>query len=126
MCRSFASVVASVVVSSILLAGCVASRVAGDALGGGFTRTPEGRLDHRGADLGAVDFVSVSPSGAQALFERDGKLLLFATGPGNLRDVTPDPWSPPVAARWDEAAGVVEVDLEDGRPALRLELTRRE
>jgi hypothetical protein len=75
-----------------------------------------------GRRLGPVGFVSISPSGRFALYEGDGRLLLFDKGTGKTSDVTAPPVSVPKYARWDEVGAVVTVEYFEDRKADQVHL----
>jgi len=113
-----------------------AVRIAGEDLGGGFTRvrsplvavsspegqTPTDHLYYRRADLGAVDFVSVAPSGSHAIFARNGEIFLIASRTGKLGPVTDGEYSLPAHVGWHEREGFAEIVYAADRPSSRIEL----
>jgi len=122
--------------AAVLAQGACAVRIAGEDLGGGFTRvvepvetasSVEGRdaVEHlyfRRADLGPVEFVSVAPSGNYAIFVRGGNIFLIQSTTGKLGPVTEGGFSMPQSVRWNEAEEFAEIVYADGRPSSRVEL----
>ena len=70
--------------------------------------------------LGTVGQYSVSPSGRFALFEDNGRLLLFDRELGQTRQVTDGSFAIPKSFAWSESAGVVEVAYYEGHAPSRI------
>lgn len=66
-------------------------------------------LRYRGKLLGEVGYVSISPSGKYALFESDGELMVFSSGPRRFVQVTDGAFSVPGSVEWDEPNDVVVI-----------------
>ena len=102
--------------------------MAREDLGGGFTLgkgPPESSGKHlyfKGNDLGQVGYVSVSPSGEYAIFERDRDIFLIKSSSGNLNPVTDGEFSAPKQVRWSEDQGYAVVEYSTDRPNSRIPL----
>ena len=81
-----------------------------------------GFLEYRGQHLGEVGEVSISPSGRFALYEQDGKLLLFDAGNHSISDVTDGEFVVPDTITWREAEGFVIITYYDREQASRIDL----
>jgi hypothetical protein len=116
--------VRAIVLLAILLgagqASCVSRAVRRDS--GSDLRVVSDHLYLRHADLGQVGFVSISPSGERALFERNGDIYLIVARTGKLDPVTDGEFSMPEQVRWSEAEGFAEIDYQGGRPSSRIDL----
>lgn len=68
---------------------------------------------YRSLKLGTVGRYSVAPSGRYALFESNGKLLLFTAESKRLRNETTGRFYIPKTVEWRESAGEVVVTFYD-------------
>jgi hypothetical protein len=75
--------------------------------------------------VGDVGFCSIAPSGRLALFEEQGRLLLFDSITGVRRDITGPRFAVPRAIRWDEQKHVATIQFYDDAPERRIVLTER-
>ena len=80
-------------------------------------------LRYRHQNLGEVGFVSVSPSGQWALYEQDGRIVLFSASSRASRDATDGTFEIPRVVRWDEHGGLAIVEYFENRVASRVPLT---
>lgn len=114
--------------------GC-ASHIPGEKLGGDFTLGTQPvteadsataavhqHLYFKGSDLGQVGYVSVSPSGDYAIFERNSDLFLIESSSGHLQPVTDGPFALPENVRWFEEKGYAELVYSGDRPSSRISL----
>ncbi len=74
--------------------------------------------------LGSAGQYSVSPSGRYAMFDDTGKLRLFDSNSGAIRDVTDGTFAVPWTFAWDEAAGVVDVTYYQSHDPSKISLRR--
>ena len=74
--------------------------------------------------LASVRQYSISPSGRFALFEDDGKLMLFDRDALHKRNVTDGPFAIPSSFTWSESTGTVDVDYHANHPPSRIVLPR--
>ena len=81
-------------------------------------------LYYRSHPLGTVGDYSISPSGRFALFQDDGKTLLFDCISRQTRDVTDGSFAIAKSFAWSEDSGVVEVEYYDGHSPSRIEVLR--
>jgi len=79
-------------------------------------------LRYRHRSLGEIGEVSISPSGQYALFEQDGKLILFNSTAGSLTDVTDGPFTVPKRIEWKEPDGFVLITAAEGIEPRRIPL----
>lgn len=81
-------------------------------------------LYYRSHRLGTVGEYSISPSGRLALFQDDGKTLLFDRTLRQTRDVTDGQFAIAKSFAWSEDLGVVQVEYYDGHPPSKIEVLR--
>jgi hypothetical protein len=74
--------------------------------------------------LGTVGQWSISPSGRFALYEDEGRLLLFDRQLGQTREVTDGTFAIPASFAWRESADVVEVAYYENHAPSTIELRR--
>ena len=63
---------------------------------------------------------AISPSGRFAVFEQDGKLMLFDSVKKTPSDVTDGAFALPKAFQWNESEGVVTVTYYEGHEPSRI------
>lgn len=90
----------------------------------------EGKSHHRdfyygSLKLGTVGQYSIAPSGRYALFESNGKLMLFAAESRRLRDETNGRFYVPKTVEWRESEGAVVVKFYDASETRSIQLNER-
>jgi len=81
-------------------------------------------LYYRSHRLGTVGEYSISPSGRYAIFQDDGKTLLFDRSSGETRDVTDGSVAIAKSFAWSESAGTVGVQYYDGHSPSKIEILK--
>jgi hypothetical protein len=81
-------------------------------------------LYYRSHRLGTVGEYSISPSGHYALFQDDGRTLLFDRTSQESRDVTDGQFAIAKSFAWSEDSGVVQVEYYDGHSPSKIEVSR--
>ena len=79
-------------------------------------------LYHGPIRLGTVGQYSISPSRDFALFEDNGRLMLFGRTTRTIRDVTDGGFALPAKFDWNEGTGFVEVTYYGAHPVSRIVL----
>lgn len=81
-------------------------------------------LYYRSHRLGTVGEYSISPSGRFALFQDDGKTLLFDRMTRQTRDVTDGSFAVAKSFAWSENAGVAQIEYYDGHSPRTIEVLK--
>lgn len=76
----------------------------------------------RSCRLGSVGAYSISPSGRFALFQDDGRTLLFDRTTRQTLDVTDGRFAIAKSFAWSETSGMVQVEYYDGHSPSRIKL----
>jgi hypothetical protein len=74
--------------------------------------------------LGTVGEYSISPSGRFALFQDDGKTLLFDRGLRQTRDVSDGNFAVAKSFDWSEITGIVYVEYYYGHSPSKIQIVR--
>ena len=81
-------------------------------------------LYYRSHRIGTVGEYAISPSGRYALFQDDGRTLLFDRTSQQTRDVTDGQFAIAKSFAWSEDSGVVQVEYYDGHSPSKIEVLR--